>query len=458
MQIKRFNQLISTLALIIITTPLWATNGYFTHGIGTKNKAMAGAGIAMPEDPIAIANNPAAALATTGKFDLGISVFSPSRSYQTTASQINGNFGAFTIGPNDIESDNKTFFIPHAAGSRQLSDESAIGFAFYGRGGMNTTWEGGTASFDPDGPGPAPVMTLPGTFGGHAAGVDLSQAMLDLTYARSAGENFSWGISLVLAAQAFAARGVGSFAGFTEFFAASGGTAFPSNLTNNGHEFSFGLGGKFGIQLELSEAASFAISYQSRLYMSEFDDYADLFAENGDFDIPANLKAGLTFRPNTGRGLAFSFDVEHTWFSDVDAVGNPISNIFACPTAGRGGTAVANCLGGANGAGFGWDDMTTYKFGVQWNSSDDLTWRAGFSHGDQPIPGSEVTFNILAPATPEDHLTFGFSRVMSSGNELSMALMYAFNNSVSGSNSFDPTQSITFDMDQFEVEFSYGWR
>ena len=30
----------------------FATNGYFTHGTGTKNKSMAGPGIALPEDSI----------------------------------------------------------------------------------------------------------------------------------------------------------------------------------------------------------------------------------------------------------------------------------------------------------------------------------------------------------------------------------------------------------------------
>ena len=39
----------------------FATNGYFTHGTGTKNKAMAGSGIALPEDAIDVTNNPAVA-------------------------------------------------------------------------------------------------------------------------------------------------------------------------------------------------------------------------------------------------------------------------------------------------------------------------------------------------------------------------------------------------------------
>jgi len=462
MQPRKHSQLFTAIAALLLSTPLWATNGYFTHGTGTKNKGLAGSGLAMPEDAISIANNPAAALSNTGKYDAGIAIFSPLRSYESSASQLNGNFGSFTIGPNKLDSNNKYFYIPHVAGSWKINEDSAWAAAFYGRGGMNTKWDGGTATFDPDGLGPAPVMTLPGTFGGGlfggqgAAGVDLSQAFLDIAYSRRAGENLTWGVSLVGVMQVFAARGVGTFAAFTKTFAASGGTVFPQNLSNNGHDQSYGVGGKVGIQWDVTDQFAFAASYQTEISMSNLDKYADLFADQGGFDIPADLKVGITFRPNPG--LALNFDIEKTWYSKIGSVGNPFANIFACPTAGAGGTSIESCLGGNTGAGFGWDNMTIYKIGAQWSAGNDWTWRAGISHGNQPIPDTEVLFNILAPATIEDHLTFGFTRGLSSGNEVSMSFMYALNNKVTGPNPFDPTQTISIDMDQWEVEIGFGWR
>ena len=476
MQRKNSIQLATAIATLLLTTPLWATNGYFMHCTGSKNKALAGGGLAMPEDAISVANNPAAALANAGKYDLGIAVFSPLRHYKTGDSLINGNFGSFTIGPNDIDSDANYFFVPHMAGAWTINDESAWSVAFYGKGGMNTRWEGGTATFDPDGPGPAPITTFPGTFGGSitgvsgTTGVDLSQAFLEVGYARSAGENFTWGVSLVGVMQVFAARGIGSFGPYTETFANSivtgGGPVPVNNLSDNGHDQSYGLGGKIGIQWEVTEKLSFAASYQSEISMSEFDKYADLFAEHGDFDIPSDLKVGITYRPNPG--FALNFDVENIWYGDIDSISNPVRNVYACPTAGAGGTDVSSCFGGDNGGGFGWEDMTVYKISAQWGSGDDWTWRAGFSHADQPIPDNEVLFNILAPATVEDHLTFGFTKALESGNEWSMAFMYALNKKVTGpanpadrfvtGNPFDPTQTVSIDMDQWEIEFSFGWR
>jgi len=462
MQLKQHTRLFTAIATLLLTTPLWATNGYFTHGTGTKNKAMAGSGLALPDDAIGVANNPAAAITAAGKYDLGIAVFAPVRRYETSASQINGNYGAFTIGPNDLTSDNDYFFIPHMAGAWKINDKSAWAAAFYGRGGMNTTWNFGTATFDPDGPGPAPVATYMGTYGGGvvggngAAGVDLSQAFLDVGYAYQFNDKFSVGISAVGVMQVFAARGLPAFAGYTETFAASGGTVMPDSLTNNGHDQSYGFSAKVGFQWDITEKFAFASSYTPKIGMSKLKDYSDLFADGGNMDIPADLKAGITIRPN--EGLAFNLDVEKIWYSDVPSVGNPFSNLFGCPTAGAGGTNLSNCLGGKNGAGFGWDDMIVYKFGVQWSSGNDWTWRMGYSHGDQPIPESEMVFNILAPGVIEDHLTFGFTRELTSGNEFNMAFMYAFKKKVSGPNTLDPTQSITFDMDQWEIEFSYGWK
>ena len=230
----------------------------------------------------------------------------------------------------------------------------------------------------------------------------------------------------------------------------------PSNLSNNGHETSYGVGLKLGFHKQISDKASFGISYQSEIGMSELDKYADLFAQDGDFDIPANLKAGLTFQAN--EKLSWSFDIEHTWFSDVGSVGNSIMNLFSCPTAGQGGTNLAGCLGGEMGGGFGWDDMTTYKLGFQYDDGGDMVWRFGISNGDMPIPNTEMTFNLLAPAVVETHLTFGFTKDAGNDREWNFAFMHALENDEVGMNNFDPSQSVSWEMDQFEIELSYGWK
>ncbi len=444
------------IALALVAGSASATNGYYMHGMGTKSKGQAGAGSANPQELMILATNPAGIVHLAESIDAGIGIFSPMRDYSTSGSLANGNGGAFTIGPQSLDSENEFFPIPFVGRNWNLSDRESLALAFYARGGMNTTWEGGDATFDPDGPGPAPVMTLDGTYGDGTAGVDLMQGFLNLAYATKLADRFSLGGSVIFAMQRFEARGVGTFAGYTETFARSGGTVMPENLSDNGHEMSYGYGATFGIQWDPSDMFSLAAAYTTEIEMSDLDAYADLFADAGGFNMPATATLGIAVKPNDR--LAIVFDVQEIWYSDVDSVGNPIQNLGACPTAGFGGTDFESCLGGARGAGFGWEDITVYKLGASWQVNDEWTLRGGYSMTDQPIPDDQMTFNILAPGVMEQHFTVGFTKTRAGGDELNVSFMYAPENDLQGTNNFDPTQTVEFGMTQFELEVSYSWK
>jgi long-chain fatty acid transport protein len=442
-------------AALLVSGNAMATNGYFTHGIGTHNKAQAGSGVASPEQAIDAATNPAAGVVVGDRLDLGLAIFSPRRSYDASDSQINGQFGAFTINADNVKSGSEYFPIPYVAKSWVLENDAAITALFYGRGGMNTDYKNGSATFDPDGPGPAPVMTLDGTFGTGPTGMNLNQAFIELGYSFKRGD-FAFGIAPVIAIQAFEIEGVSAFGGFTRTFAASGGTQPPTNLSNNGTDYSFGYGLKVGAIWDFNDKLNFSLSYHSRMYMEEFDKYSDLFAEQGMFDIPAVTRVGASWQA-TDR-LRLHLDVEHAQYGEIDSIAKPLSLVFNCPTAGAGGTNVENCFGGDNGAGFGWNDVTTYKIGGSYARGDSpFTYRFGYNYSKQPIDDSAVVLNILAPAVVEQHFTFGVSRKTRKGNELSVAFMYAPENTISGTNAFDPTQTIDLTMDQYEIEFSWSF-
>ena len=279
------------------------------------------------------------------------------------------------------------------------------------------------------------------------------QGFLNLTYARKFSDQFSLGASAIIAIQRFEARGVSRFAPFTRTFMASGMTQMPTNLSSNGHDMSYGYGAAVGFQWNPSDMFSVAASYTSKMSMSEFDDYADLFAEAGDFDMPSTWQVGIAFRPNDAWTLMF--DVQEIKYSDVPAVSNGIAGL----TEGKCQfVSVEYCLGGNEGAGFGWDDMTVYKLGASWDYSDTWTWRAGFSTTDQPIPESEMTFNILAPGVMEEHFTVGFTQKLDNGNEVNLSFMYAPEVEVKGPQNFDPSQQVTLKMKQVELELSYSWK
>ena len=460
--------------VLAVSPPAMATNGYFTHGVGTQSKGMAGTGVGSNADMGAImsASNPALGAFVSDRWEIGLSIFSPRRSYTASSSQLNGNFidlggcdpqtnpGAclpsHTITQGSIDSSSEYFPIPYVAKNWSLANDGNITFAFYGRGGMNTDWDDPNSSAtsylcgaNPDGT-PA---TGQGPYCAGVAGVNLSQAFLALNYSAKVGDNFAFGIGPVLAFQMFEAKGVSTFVPITQTFAASGGTQLPSSLSDNGDDTSFGYGLALGLWWGITDRVSVGLAYQSEMEMEEFSKYSDLFAESGGFNIPSSLKAGLSVVAS--ESLRINFDIDHTTYSDIKSIANPMVNMTGCPTLPLGGSDLESCLGGNNGAGFGWEDMTTYKLGFEWASDEMNIWRFGYSYGEQPIQSADVLFNILAPGVMEQHITFGYTRMRENGGAWNFSFMYAPENTVSGPSFFDPTQTIDLKMSQLEFEVSF---
>jgi len=437
----------------LVAPSAFATNGYFAHGYSTVEKGMAGAGVAYSQDAMAVANNPAGIAGMGSRMDVGAGIFNPNRGYTVTGAPAvptctgptDPLCGRFSLGEDSIDSDSDLFLIPHFGYVWQQDSETSIALGVYGNGGMNTNYAGGTASFYS--PSPAPFGTSlpdqPGTFGAGGAGVNLSQLFFNLAYAKKIDADNSVGASLIFAYQKFKADGLGSFAGFS---------SSPSNLTNKSSDAATGFGVKLGWQGDVNKDVTIGVSYQSEIAMSEFDDYAGLFAEGGDFDIPATATIGLAWKTSDKSTLVF--DIQQIYYEGVASISNPMSNLLTNCLDGSNNPTGAGCLGAADGAGFGWEDMTVIKLGYEWDQND-ITWRVGLSNGDQPIPDSEVMFNILAPGVMETHVTGGFTMPITSDSEFSFAAMYAPSSSVTGANPLDPAQTIEIEMDQLEFQGTY---
>lgn len=420
MKRKRTAVLSTALGVIgLLPVSAYATNGHFAYGYGTKQKGMAGAGAALGLNALSAAANPAAMVFAGKRYDLGISLFNPNREY-TVDGAPSGFPGTFGLAPGTVESGSKYFPIPSLGANWMIGDDSSFGVSVYGNGGMNTDYE-------------PPART----FGFAPTGVDFSQLFVAPTYARKLGGKHAVGVTAILSYQRFEARGLLAFSPFS---------SNAADLTDNKHSNSYGYGARVGYLGEWSPYFSVGGSYQTKIKMSAFDSYAGLFAGQGDLDTPATWTAGVAIKP-TDR-LAFLVDVQQILYDGVASIHNPLLPNLATAR-----------LGDDTGAGFGWQNVTVVKTGVQWQSSDQWTWRAGYSHGDQPVPGSEVLFNILAPGIIEQHLTFGFTRGLGGGKEISVAVMRALSKSVSGPNPLEVPgrQTIELKMDQWEFEVGYSF-
>lgn len=418
----RFALALTMAAGLLVPVSAYATNGYFDYGYGTKDKGMAGAGVALPQDAMAAATNPAGMAFVGNRMDLGAALFSPHRQYTASPATQSGDIAGGTY-----ESSNNLFVIPHFGYNHMLAADSSVGVDLYGNGGMNT-WYGGGAYASSCPPG-----TTPGAFCAGTAGVDLEQLFLSATYAQKITDAASLGISLVGVYQRFKAYGLSSFEPYS---------SDPSAFSDNGYSNSHGLGVRIGGLWNVGSGVSLGASYQPKITMSKFSKYAGLFANQGEFDIPANWTLGAAYAITPQQAVLF--DVQQIDYSNVAAVGDQFPN--GAP------------FGATNGPGFGWRNETVYKLGYQFATSPDWTWRVGVSHGQQPIPTSQSTLNILAPGVVENHLTGGFTYAVDSSDEVNVAAMYAPSYTVTGTNPNDPTQTVSEKMYEYELEASWGMK
>ena len=443
------------LVLSVLPAVVQATNGYFPHGFGTKSKGMAGAGgAAFPQDTTTAYSNPAGMVKLGRRVDGSLSFFSPDRSYTANDDFIpdpNDPFAAAQITPGKEESDNEWFVIPAFGINYKLDEQSSLAFTLVGQGGLNTEYPTATFenfAFPPDfTQGNPPVNFNPnGIFSAsEPTGADLAQLAFGLTYARQLTENHAVGITPLFAIQRFKAEGLEPF---TQV-GTNGQPLFsvaPDKLTNNGHDYSYGGGVRIGWLGDFMDRFSLGVSYQTKLYMTEFDDYKGLLADDGDFDIPAvlNLGAAIKIMPK----LTLVIDYQRIYYGDIDALSNPNDIDPVGP----------NRLGSDDGLGFGWDDVDVYKIGLQYDYNTIWSFRAGYSHGDEPFEGSQALFNILAPATIEDHASLGVSYRFNEQSELSFAYTHAFKNKIKGQNTANTgsqTGNVEMDQNEFEIGFSY---
>ncbi len=379
-----------------------ATNGYFQIGYGAKSRAMVGATTALPQDSLAAAMNPAGMGLIKQQADASLALFSPIRSASS----------AFGGTERASESDNNLFPIPNVGYVDRFNDRVNIGISIYANGGMNTTYKTDTAG----------ELSL---FGADTdLGINMSQLIFAPTVSFRAAPDHVFGVSLLAGYQQFKAYGLKNFCGLR-----ASGCADPyTKLTDQGTDTAHGFGGRIGWMGRINTRWSMGAAYSTKIYMTEFDKYKDLFAEQGDFDVPENYSVGVALRAR--HNVTFAFDVQRILYNDVKSIANPGPSLVGMNPFADG----QGLMGSATGLGFGWQDMTVYKLAMVYEKNAFWTWRAGVSHGKQPILEDEATFNIIAPAVIETNVAMGFSYRPGGNNRSEWSVTYhrAMQNEVKG--------------------------
>lgn len=405
----KFTKVFAFMALAGLAGSAYATNGYFSHGYGQSAKGMGGAGIAYPQDTLAAATNPAGMVHLGNRMDIGLEIFAPDRGFTYGMGSPDGN------GDGAMES---WFPLPEFGYNRMINSNLSLGVSVFGNGGMNTTYADGDHPFTP-----TPGATV---------GIDLMQMFIAPTVAYKVNEQLSVGASLNLIGQAFEAKGLQAFG------------VMDASFGDVGRDYSYGASVRLGAMYQVNNAVTLGATYQSKGNMSKFDDYAMLFPNGGEFDIPASYGLGIAVKATDKLDVAF--DVIRIDYSGVDVTGN----------------LAKMSLFGANQHGFGWDDQTVFKLGAAYKYNSGLTLRAGLNYGEQPIDlaaaptPDDIGFelNTLAPGVVETHLTLGFTKELSADSSITGSYMHAFEKEVEATGSmFGPGK---LEMSQNSFGLSYN--
>lgn len=409
--------LLSTAILLSFTTiPAFATNGLAPIGLGMEHRSLGGAATGYAANTSSIASNPASTSFVADGFDAGLEIFQPKRT-----ATFNGK--AFGM-PADVDYDGngkQNFFIPEGSYKRSFQ-QFDFGVAVYGNGGMNTSYEKNP------------------NFGTGKAGVDYQQLFIAPTLSYKLNENHAIGASANLVYHKFKAEGLQNFDN-AQF------SANPGHVTNNGYDSSTGIGLSIGWHGKVAPNVSMGVAYRSKVGMGKFDQYSGLFANSGEFDVPAALSAGFAWQaaPNT----LIVGDVQKIDYSSVAAIGNSSHKPVQ--------------FGGKDGPGFGWKDVTAVKLGVKQQINPQMAVMVGYNKGTNPVKSSDTTVNVLAPGVAEQHLTLGAEWQLTPKSSLIASFVHTFEGETKGDNTVPPPGPIALDaynlkMKQNAIGVSYSYQ
>ncbi|HET7845422.1 MAG TPA: hypothetical protein VFL14_14795 [Xanthomonadales bacterium] len=235
-----------------------------------------------------------------------------------------------------------------------------------------------------------------------SVGTGLDRTIVAPSISRQFGEDTRVTGAVVLAYQYFASWGLG----------ASLVDVNSSPLPPGYAESSFGTGVRMGFNQRVSDVLGFTAEFQTKVDMDAFENYRGVYAEPGDFDIPAVAKAGFEWQP--GQRVALGLDVARVMYSQTNAFTS-----HALPTR------FLSLLGDGVAPDFAWQDLTVYAADLTFQATPRDVFELRYTTQQQPIPTSDLLAAVLAPEYTDDNFAVSWSRRVGAASMLRLAASYA---------------------------------
>ncbi len=267
-----------------------------------------------------------------------------------------------------------------------------------GRLGMNSAMQVSVAtSLVSDTPSVVPVSRNAQWMGAPGAG--LQRTVIAPTLATRWGEHGDVRFTGIFAYQRFASMDMGMM---------------PGNwgLLTTQYGSSHGAGARIDFENRVGENLLWGVGLQSRVGMTPLSGYRGVFADNGDFDIPASATLSLKYRLTPE--FALDAGMQHVQYSAIRP--------FTSPSLPRRFLAL---LGDSASPVFAWRDLDVYSVGWTWNDATVGNLQMRYSTRQQPIPTSRLLEQALAPVTADRIVSLGWWRSFGPWNQMSFQASYA---------------------------------
>lgn len=261
----------AALGTMTMAMPALATQGTFPHGYGVKAEGMGGVSIALPQDALAGANNPAGMVAVGTRLDLGAALLKVDNGARFAGTDYDGSH------------DRSLYLIPQLGYNHMLRDDTSLGVSVVGNG-VGT-------DYDND-------ANVGGLAGPRS---ELKQMVITTSLAHRVNDVHSIGLGLMLARQKLSIGG-------------PAGLGLPQ-----GTDESTGAGVKLGWIGQLTPALSLGATWSSKIDMGRMKEFDGLLPGKGDLDVPEHYGVGIAYRSGA---LTLGADVLRINWSGVDALGN----------------------------------------------------------------------------------------------------------------------------------------
>ncbi len=343
-------------------------NGLLRNGLGSRAASLGGAGLAYSDDPLnAINSHPAGLSHTTDEiFEFGLSTAFLDAEYSNSQSQ-------------DNEADSWTGVLPEAAYSKRMNDRLILGASISPVSALEADWN----FIDPPG-------ALGITFGPQ----EHKSSFLVLRTAAGFGyevtPEFSVGASIGLLYNRNRLHAPYVFQSHPVLAGALGGAKVLANLEADG----FGVNGVLSAGLKLSEKLQLMLSYTTK---SSFDatgtirGLAPLGIGAYEYDaevetqMPQMLGGAIHWEASPQWRLGLQID----WIDWSDAFEDLPLHLTNGTNAALNGILGSNRIDDT--APLDWEDQIVYRFGAEYDWSEKLTLRGGYSYGDSPVQSEFLT-------------------------------------------------------------------